>query len=79
MTDQKNKQGSPGKDKKQSGNDQDPKNMPHKHSKKTMGSDDTDQEAVRKGADIENPDEHPEKKVELDDNPDETKRKIPRM
>ena len=35
---------------------------------------------VRKGADIENPDmPGPDKKIELDDNPDETKRKIPNM
>ena len=44
------------------------------------GGDDTDQEAVRKGADIENPDlPGPEKTVNPDDNPDETKRKIPNM
>jgi hypothetical protein len=82
MTDHKNKQGSPGNDKKQSGNSKDSKSMPRKHPKKAnrMDSDDTDEAVVRKGADIENPDmPGPDKKIELDDNPDETKRKIPNM
>ncbi len=65
MTDQKNKQGSSDNDNKQANR---------------KGSDDTDAAVVRRGADIENPDQPgPEKKVELDDNPDETKRKIPNM
>ncbi|HEY4286752.1 MAG TPA: hypothetical protein VGN00_06600 [Puia sp.] len=83
MTDHKNKQGSPGgKDKKQSGDTHDPKSMPHKHPKtsNTNDSDDTDEAAVRKGADIENPDmPAPDKKIQPDDNPDETKKKIPNM
>jgi hypothetical protein len=57
-------------------------NMPHKHPKKAnrMGSDNTDEKAVRKGAEIENPDmPGPNKKIELDDNPDETRKKIPNM
>jgi hypothetical protein len=90
MIDQKNKQPSSDRNER-SGKDkeQDAKNMPHKHPKKAgagdsgggmKDSDDTDEEAVRKGADIENPDlPGPDKKVELDDNPDETKRKIPNM
>jgi len=68
MTDHKNKQG--------------PSNMPHKHPKKAdrKSSDDTDEAVVRRGAEIENPDmPGPDKKIELDDNPDETKRKIPNM
>ncbi|HTI93795.1 MAG TPA: hypothetical protein VL727_24545 [Puia sp.] len=82
MTDHKNKQGSTGNDKKQSGTNKDSKNVPHKHPEKAnrMDSDDTDESKVRKGADIENPDlPGPDKKIELDDNPDETKRKIPNM
>jgi hypothetical protein len=79
MTDQKNKQGMPDKDKKQSGN-QDPMNKPQNDPGKTTMNDDTDEAVVRKGADIENPDmPGPDKKVELDDNPDETKKKIPNM
>lgn len=56
--------------------------MPHKHPKKASrkSSDDTDEAVVRKGAEIENPDmPGPDKKIELDDNPDETRRKIPNM
>jgi hypothetical protein len=79
MTDHKS---SSGNDKKQSGNNKDPKSMPRKHPKKAnrMDPDDTDEPVVRKGADIENPDmPGPDKKIEFDDNPDETKRKIPKM
>jgi hypothetical protein len=68
MTDDKNKQGA--------------SNMPHKHPRKVHGknADDTDEAVVRKGAEIENPDmPGPDKKIELDDNPDETKRKIPNL
>ncbi|HXO75652.1 MAG TPA: hypothetical protein VN824_10465 [Puia sp.] len=82
MTDHKNKQGSPGNDKKQSETNKDSKNMPHKHPKKAnrTDSDDTDDAAIRKGAEIENPDmPGPDKRIELDDNPDETKKKIPNM
>ena len=65
MTDHKNKQGA--------------SNMPHKHPKK-VNRKDADEAVVRKGAEIENPDmPGPDKKIELDDNPDETKRKIPNM
>lgn len=53
--------------------------MPHKHPKK-VNRKDADEAVVRKGAEIENPDmPGPDKKIELDDNPDETKRKIPNM
>ena len=71
MTVQKNKKGSP-----RDGS------MPHKHAKKAnrMGSDDTDEKAVRRGAEIENPDKPgTDKKIEIDDNPDETRKKIPNM
>ena len=36
-------------------------------------------ESTVRGAEIENPDEPERKKVELDDNPDETRKKIPNM
>ncbi len=82
MTDHnKNKQGS-GNDRKPSGDKEGHKSMPHKHPKEVnrMDSDDTDEAVVRRGADIENPDQPgPDKKIELDDNPDETKKKIPNM
>ena len=51
MTDHKNKQGSPGRDKKQSGNSKDAKSMPRKHPKKAnrMDSDDTDEAGAQGG------------------------------
>ncbi|MBS1665152.1 MAG: hypothetical protein JST68_29165 [Bacteroidetes bacterium] len=73
MTDQKNKQpGMPDESKKSNqdmGKGQRDNDMPQRSGDRTGA----------RNAEIENPDEPDRKKVELDDNPDETRRKIPNM
>jgi hypothetical protein len=66
MKDDKNKQEQPT-----------PHKMPQNHPRKAQ-MEDPESGAARKG-EIENPDqsENPDKKIQIDDNPGETKKKIP--
>ena len=60
--------------------DREAKNNPQRQQPTMKEGKDMPEKAARKGADIENPDlPGPEKTVEPDDNPDETKRKIPNI
>lgn len=94
MNDQKNKQQQPQQDKdkgqgnmKEQGNmkdkDQqnmhDPSKVPHNTSHKPNMADTKREQPV--GSDIENPDKEndPEKKVNIDDDPGQTKKKVPNM
>jgi hypothetical protein len=71
MSDQKNKQQQPQQDNKQSGRvPGQPQGGNMKNSKQS--------EDVEEG-DIEHPDQKPGKKVTIDDNPDETQKKVPNM
>jgi hypothetical protein len=78
MSDQKNKQQQPQQDNKQSGR------VPGQHTPSGKPSQDgkmknnKQSEDVEEG-DIEHPDQKPGKKVTIDDNPDETQKKVPNM
>ncbi len=66
MNDQKNKQ----QQSPQQGNKQDPQSG--KVKSRVQGDD------IQEG-DIEHPDQQPDRKVTIDDNPDETQKKVPNM
>jgi len=83
MSDSKNKRESPGSGSSGAGRTQsgwkDVMNKPQGQPAMRRG-DETDEGVVRRGADIENPDlPGPEKTVNPDDDPDETRRKIPNL
>ena len=86
MDDQKNKQQQPqqGKDKGQGNmkeknqeNMHDPSKVPHNTSHKPNMADSKREQPV--GSDVENPDKEndPEKKINIDDDPEQTKKKVP--
>lgn len=91
MNDQKNKQQQSQQDKekgqgnmKEQGNrkdknQQDPQKVPHNTSHKPNMTEGKWEQPV--GSDIENPDKEndPEKKVNIDDDPEQTKKKVPNM
>jgi hypothetical protein len=87
MNDQKNKQQQPQQGNKQNSQQpgqQDPSNQ---HSSKQSGPSQGGNMKNKnqshggdiKEGDIENPDKQPDKKIKIDDNPDETQKKVPNM
>lgn len=85
MSDQKNKQQQPQQGNKQNSQQpgqQNPSNQ--QSSKQSQPSHGGDMKGRNQGGDIgegdiEHPDQQPDKKVRIDDNPDETQKKVPNM
>jgi hypothetical protein len=85
MSDQKNKQQQPQQGNKQSGQVPEQQTPSHQQSsKQSQPSQSGNMKNSKHGGDIgegdiEHPDQQPDKKVKIDDNPDETQKKVPNM